>query len=92
MQNGQLKPAYNVQIATSNQFITGYQLFQNPTDTRTLQPFIEHLRANNVLGRTIVADAGYGSISMRIVSGPINMVLLVILKSMSPKNMMKITN
>ncbi|PHM02646.1 transposase, partial [Lactiplantibacillus plantarum] len=28
MQNGQLKPAYNVQIATSNQFITGYRLFQ----------------------------------------------------------------
>ncbi|MBT1150278.1 transposase, partial [Lactiplantibacillus argentoratensis] len=45
MQNGQLKPAYNVQIATSNQFITGYRLFQNPTDTRTLQPFIEHLKA-----------------------------------------------
>ncbi len=61
MQNGQLKPAYNVQIATSNQFITGYRLFQNPTDTRTLQPFIEHLKANNVLGHTIVADAGYGS-------------------------------
>ncbi|WP_268870128.1 hypothetical protein [Liquorilactobacillus sucicola] len=33
MQNGQLKPAYNFQIATSSQFITGYQLFQNPTDT-----------------------------------------------------------
>ncbi|MED7624020.1 IS1182 family transposase, partial [Lactiplantibacillus plantarum] len=49
------------QIATSNQFITGYRLFQNPTDTRTLQPFIEHLKANNVLGHTIVADAGYGS-------------------------------
>ena len=61
MQNGQLKPAYNVQIATSNQFITGYRLFPNPTDTRTLQPFIEHLKANNVLGHTIVADAGYGS-------------------------------
>lgn len=61
MQNGQLKPAYNVQIATSNQFITGYRLFQNPTDTRTLQPFIEHLKASNVLGHTIVADAGYGS-------------------------------
>ncbi|WP_409045496.1 transposase [Lactiplantibacillus plantarum] len=34
---------------------------KNPTDTRTLQPFIEHLKANNVLGHTIVADAGYGS-------------------------------
>lgn len=61
MQNGQLKPAYNFQIATSNQFITGYQLFQNPTDTRTLQTFIKHLKANDTLGTTIVADAGYGS-------------------------------
>ena len=61
MQNGQLKPAYNFQIATSNQFITGYQLFHNPTDTRTLLTLIEHLKANNTLGTTIVADAGYGS-------------------------------
>lgn len=61
MQNGQLKPAYNFQIAMSNQFITGYQLFHNPTDTRTLPTFIEHLKTNNTLGTTIVADAGYGS-------------------------------
>lgn len=61
MLNGQLKPAYNLQIATSNQFITGYQLFQNPTDTRTLIPFIEHLEDRGTLGNTIVADAGYGS-------------------------------
>ncbi|MCT3580015.1 IS4/IS5 family transposase, partial [Levilactobacillus brevis] len=61
MQNGQLKPAYNLQIATSGQFITGYQLFQNPTDTRTLQPFIKHLQQHRTLGTTIVADAGYGS-------------------------------
>ncbi|MDM5047436.1 IS1182 family transposase [Levilactobacillus brevis] len=61
MQNGQLKPAYNLQIATSGQFITGYQLFQNPTDTRTLQPFIKHLQQHGTLGATIVADAGYGS-------------------------------
>ena len=28
MMNGQLKPAYNVQIATNNQFITGIEIFQ----------------------------------------------------------------
>ncbi len=61
MLNGQLKPAYNLQIATSNQFITGYKLFANPTDTRTLPIFIDHLNNNGVLGSTIVADAGYGS-------------------------------
>jgi hypothetical protein len=27
MQNGQLKPAYNVQISTENQFITHYDFF-----------------------------------------------------------------
>ncbi|WP_048000899.1 IS1182 family transposase [Lactiplantibacillus herbarum] len=61
MMNGQLKPAYNLQIATSNQFITGYQLFQNPTDTRTLKKFTQHLKRHHTLGSTIVADAGYGS-------------------------------
>ena len=61
MLNGQLKPAYNVQIATNNQFITGVGLFQNPTDTRTLVPFIKQLEENGTLGDMIVADAGYGS-------------------------------
>lgn len=61
MQNGQLKPAYNLQIATSNQFITGFDLFQNPTDTRTFPVFLAHLKSQQVLGQMIVADAGYGS-------------------------------
>lgn len=61
MQNGQLKPAYNLQIATSNQFITGFDLFQNPTDTRTFPLFLTSLESHNVLGKIIVADAGYGS-------------------------------
>jgi transposase len=61
MMNGQLKPAYNLQIATSNQFVLGYQLFPNPTDTRTLIPFLETLSTRRVLGNYIIADAGYGS-------------------------------
>ncbi|GAK48392.1 transposase [Secundilactobacillus oryzae JCM 18671] len=61
MQNGQLKPAYNVQIATNNQFITGFGIFQNPTDTRTFIPFITQLNSRNYLGKYVVADAGYGS-------------------------------
>src|SRR5690606_39177128 len=36
MNNGQLKPGYNVQISTSNQFIVNYTIHPNPTDTRTL--------------------------------------------------------
>ena len=33
MKNGQLKPGYNIQIATENQFITNYAVYQRPTDT-----------------------------------------------------------
>lgn len=61
MLNGQLKPAYNVQLATSRQFITGFGLFQRPTDTRTLIPFLKEQLAHGQLGKYIVADAGYGS-------------------------------
>ncbi|KAA6312602.1 hypothetical protein EZS27_036494, partial [termite gut metagenome] len=35
MMNGQLKPAYNLQIATENQFFTHYDFYPNPTDTLT---------------------------------------------------------
>ena len=61
MQNGQTKPAYNLQIMTNSQYVLGYGLMQNPTDTRTLIPFLHQLNQNGVLGREIVADAGYGS-------------------------------
>jgi transposase len=61
MRNGQTKPAYNLQIMTNSQYVLGYDLMQNPTDTRTLIPFLTHLAQNEVLGREIVADAGYGS-------------------------------
>jgi transposase len=36
--NGQLKPAYNVQIGTENGFVLGYDIFANPADSRTLEP------------------------------------------------------
>ena len=61
MQNGQTKPAYNLQIMTNSQFVLGYTLMQNPTDTRTLIPFLTQLAQNEVLGREVVADTGYGS-------------------------------
>ena len=61
MLNGQLKPGYNLQIATNNQFVLDYQLFWNPTDTRTLIPFLKTLETHGALGRYLVADAGYGS-------------------------------
>ena len=60
MQNGQLKPAYNLQIATSGRFVLHYDIFPNPTDTRTLVPFLKSF-SNLDLFKYIVADAGYGS-------------------------------
>ncbi|WP_379141789.1 IS1182 family transposase [Paenibacillus sp. sgz500992] len=62
MRNGQLKPGYNVQIGTENQFILAYSLHPRPTDTRCLQPHLE--KARQILGKlpqTVIADAGYGS-------------------------------
>ncbi|GGF86030.1 hypothetical protein GCM10010912_34160 [Paenibacillus albidus] len=46
MRNGQLKPGYNVQIGTENQFILAYSLHPRPTDTRCLQPHLEKARQN----------------------------------------------
>jgi len=61
MKNGQLKPGYNVQVGTENQFIVGYSLHQRPTDTRCLIPHLEKLKATlGRLPKTVVADAGYG--------------------------------
>jgi transposase len=61
MRNGQLKPGYNVQIGTENQFIIGYSLHQRPTDTRCLKPHLEKVKAAlGKLPKTVIADAGYG--------------------------------
>jgi len=62
MLNGQLKPAYNWQISTENQYILGYTIHQTTNDMTTLKSHMESLKEN--LGRmpdTLVADAGYGS-------------------------------
>lgn len=62
MRNGQLKPGYNVQISTNNQFIASYSLHPNPTDTRTLIPHLQqHIKAFKQKPANITADAGYGS-------------------------------
>ncbi|WP_208559210.1 IS1182 family transposase [Marinilactibacillus kalidii] len=61
MMNGQLKPGYNIQIATENQFVLHTQVYPNPTDTRTLIPFMHSLPESVQPSTFIVADAGYGS-------------------------------
>src|SRR5699024_12862259 len=62
MRNGQLKAAYNVQIATEGQYTLAYDVFPNPSDTRTLIPFLINIHQNSFsLPQYIVADADYGS-------------------------------
>ncbi|HSY75799.1 MAG TPA: IS1182 family transposase [Bacteroidia bacterium] len=62
MRNGQLKPAYNVQISTNNQYIASYSIHQNTTDINTLIDHIKgHIRHFKQKPNNITADAGYGS-------------------------------
>ena len=62
MLNGQLKPGYNLQLSTNNQYITNYTLHHNPTDTLTLASHLAaHKELYNQTPLTVVADAGYGS-------------------------------
>lgn len=62
MKNGQLKPGYNVQIATEGQYTLAYGVYPNPTDTKTLIPFLDEIERDYFeLPEHIVADAGYGS-------------------------------
>lgn len=55
MMNVQLKPAYNVQAAVSNQMVIGYDVFQNPTDTKTLIPLVKKMNDEGTLGSVVVA-------------------------------------
>lgn len=60
MRNGQLKPAYNVQLAVNSEYITGADVFSNRTDYGTLVPFLKTLQRQH--GRkygSVTADAGY---------------------------------
>ena len=62
MRNGQLKPAYNLQISTNRQFILHYSIHSNPTDTKTLESHLQGFEENyHKVPKELVADAGYGS-------------------------------
>ena len=62
MKNGQLKPAYNIQISTEEQFLTNFSLHQRAGDTATLEPHLEQFKdLYQKQSDTVVADAGYGS-------------------------------
>ena len=63
MRNGQLKPAYNVQIAVNSEYITGIDVFSNRTDVGTFIPFMHRLEmAHKQRYEEVTADAGYESL------------------------------
>lgn len=63
MRNGQLKPAYNVQIAVNSEYITGIEAFSNRTDVGTFIPFMHKLElAHKQRYEEVTADAGYESL------------------------------
>jgi transposase len=62
LQNGLTLPAYNPQIGTENQYITGYLISQNPGDTTSLPALLDGMES--AYGHTpeaVTADGGYGS-------------------------------
>jgi len=60
MRNGQLKPAYNVQIAVNSEYITGIDVLSDRTDFGTLVPFLKTLqREHGKKYESVTADAGY---------------------------------
>jgi transposase len=62
MRNGQLKPGYNIQMGTQNQFILGYSIHRRAGDTSCLQEHLEKYKKwMGTYPKSLVADAGYGS-------------------------------
>ena len=60
LQNGQLKPAYNVQVAVSSEYVIGIGVYPNPNDILTLRPFLQQIETwYPGKFHKIVADAGY---------------------------------
>lgn len=62
MQNGQLKPGYNVQVSSESQFVIHYTLHQSTNDLHTLKPHLNtFVDLYSFLPEQLTADAGYGS-------------------------------
>ena len=54
-------PNYNVQIATTNQYVTNYGTYDTPSDKDTALDFIDEcIQRNGVRPEAVVEDAGYG--------------------------------
>lgn len=60
MKNGQLKPGYNMNVATVSEYIIGNHISADRADTKTFIPFLEKLRKLYPVKRVVV-DSGYES-------------------------------
>lgn len=60
MKNGQLKPGYNVNVATVSEYIIGNYISSDRTDTKTFIPFLDKLCQKHPV-RRVVVDSGYES-------------------------------
>ena len=60
MKNGQLKPGYNVNVATVSEYIIGNYISADRTDTKTFIPFLKKL-CNIYPVRRVTVDSGYES-------------------------------
>lgn len=62
MKNGQLKPAYNLQIAAEGEYIVGTDIFSQRNDMLTLIPLLKRIQEENILElKNITTDSGYES-------------------------------
>ncbi len=62
MKEGSLGIGYNIQMATENQVIVGFGVFQKPNDNHLLQPMIEQVEQNlGMKPEAVVTDKGYCS-------------------------------
>jgi hypothetical protein len=61
MKEGNLGVGYNVQMATENQVILAYGIYQKANDVNLLQPMTEEIEQHLGKPETIIADKGYSS-------------------------------
>jgi transposase len=63
MKNGQLKAAYNVQLAIESEYIIGADVFSDCNDVGTMKPLLETMRRYNsdMVIKRFIADSGYES-------------------------------
>ena len=62
MQNGQLKPGYNLQVGVDSGYISWLDISWHPGDTKTLKPFLRQMEEELTFRyETVVADAAYES-------------------------------